>query len=181
MFQYKRGFISDLFFSSHPLCLLKFESLNSNQNVSIGMFKVFGAHRLLLMKFHTSDKSLLKPHHKYQHTAITFTGSLRQISTISHTRFELQIIMFSFFLCICIHRFTISYFSFLNKTQTSLNCFVARLKYIHFFRLQFVQVPIVYSIGPTFGPRHGNTIVTITGNNLDVGSNTYVSMCSLLR
>lgn len=42
------------------------------------------------------------------------------------------------------------------------------------------KVPVVYSISPTFGPRHGNTIVTITGNNLDVGSNTYVSMCSLL-
>ncbi|XP_061187862.1 hepatocyte growth factor receptor-like [Saccostrea echinata] len=43
------------------------------------------------------------------------------------------------------------------------------------------KVPIVMSVSPTFGPRHGNTIVTITGENLDIGSKTSLSMCKMIR
>ncbi|XP_048739332.2 hepatocyte growth factor receptor-like isoform X2 [Ostrea edulis] len=43
------------------------------------------------------------------------------------------------------------------------------------------KVPVVTSMSPSFGPRRGNTIVTITGNNLDIGSNTVLSMCEVIR
>ncbi|XP_062614202.1 hepatocyte growth factor receptor-like, partial [Saccostrea cucullata] len=43
------------------------------------------------------------------------------------------------------------------------------------------KVPDVISVSPAFGPRHGNTLVTITGENLDIGSKTSLSMCKVIR
>ena len=36
-------------------------------------------------------------------------------------------------------------------------------------------------MSPHFGPLHGNTLLTIEGENLNIGRNAFLSMCEIIR